>query len=231
VALGAKLLREREGHGVSQEALALAARDCGLSWSRATVAALESLPQRRRFTLGELILLPAIFQLAFGGEIEPLGAVLRDLGRVQLGQGTIADGEALELLVAKGLVKHDSLRTPAGERWKRFWERARTQKYEPGPDLPDVPMPLLVAAAADHVMEAIEKGARRIGVKPIALAVACRERFGRSLAEERDARVSEAGEVSARTLQALRGHATRAILEEVGPRARELDRGRRRRRR
>jgi hypothetical protein len=70
------------------------------------------------------------------------------------------------------------------------------------------------------------KSARKLKLNdPVVLAVAAIARWGRSLTEERDARVETAAtpDVAARTLQALRGHVTRQLVEELKPILREED--------
>src|SRR5258707_11551520 len=75
--LGQRLRALREGGGKRQEDLAAAARGHGLSWSRATVAAIET--GRRRLSVDELLLLPvALNRLAVGrtGEASAAGGLL-----------------------------------------------------------------------------------------------------------------------------------------------------------
>jgi transcriptional regulator with XRE-family HTH domain len=72
---------------------------------------------------------------------------------------------------------------------------------------------VISAAAAD----AERKVARRLGVAPGRVSVAAYQRWGRSLTEERDARVAElvSPRANMRTIQALRGHVTRALMDEL----------------
>jgi len=60
--IGAELKRLREGAGALQEAVALAAQQCGLDWSQATISAIEA--GRRGLSIGELGLLPQIIHAA-----------------------------------------------------------------------------------------------------------------------------------------------------------------------
>jgi hypothetical protein len=64
-----------------------------------------------------------------------------------------------------------------------------------------------------------QKAARKFGVSPEELDSVAREFWGRSLTDERDARVQEQAPADAevRTLQALRGHVTRELLDELEP--------------
>jgi hypothetical protein len=79
--------------------------------------------------------------------------------------------------------------------------------------------PLLEAAHADKLADAEQKAARRLRTFPLAVAVAARRRWRRSFTEERDHRVTAQAQPDAtpRTLQALRGHVTRALLDELRP--------------
>src|SRR5205823_23554 len=64
-----------------------------------------------------------------------------------------------------------------------------------------------------------QKASRRLGVSPEEVARAAGSLWSRSLAEERDARLLRLAPVgaSARTIQALRGHITRTLLQELEP--------------
>jgi transcriptional regulator with XRE-family HTH domain len=57
--------------------------------------------------------------------------------------------------------------------------------------------------------------ARRLEAEPVKLKYASRELWGRDFEEERDARAGDAVEVPPKTLQARRGHASRAMLGEL----------------
>jgi transcriptional regulator with XRE-family HTH domain len=63
------------------------------------------------------------------------------------------------------------------------------------------------------------KASRRLGVSPEEVARAAGSLWSRSLAEERDLRLSKLAPrgASARTRQALRGHMTRTLLKELEP--------------
>jgi hypothetical protein len=82
---------------------------------------------------------------------------------------------------------------------------------------PEAKRPDLEAAHADVAGDAELKAARRLRVPPVAVALAARRSWKRSLTEERDRRVAEEAPADAtpRTLQALRGHISRGLLEEL----------------
>ena len=67
--------------------------------------------------------------------------------------------------------------------------------------------------------DAVRKAARKLGVRPLVLSAAAQGQYGRSFTAERDARVAEQAPADAppRSLQALRGHVTRAMLAELAP--------------
>ena len=62
------------------------------------------------------------------------------------------------------------------------------------------------------------RAAKHIGVEPSEVSVAAFGCWGRSLTEERDARVLDAvAGATPRTAQALRGHVTRQLIAELEP--------------
>ncbi len=70
--------------------------------------------------------------------------------------------------------------------------------------------------ALDEVCNAERHAARKLGTTPERVNLAAVHLWGRTLAEERDHRLSEqAGKASARRRQALRGHITRELLTEL----------------
>lgn len=75
-----------------------------------------------------------------------------------------------------------------------------------------------------EVGDAEQKIGRRLDVTPEVVAEAAHKLWGRSLTDERDRRVGEQASEDAtpRTLRALRGHVTRALLAELEPAVRDL---------
>jgi hypothetical protein len=67
------------------------------------------------------------------------------------------------------------------------------------------------------------KVGRRFSLDPLAVALAARATWGRSLTDERDRRMVEGAPAGTapRAIQALRGHITRALLAELEPRLTE----------
>ena len=234
--LGQRLRALREGGGKRQEDLAAAARGHGLSWSRATVAAIET--GRRQLSMGELFLLPAALNRLTGAEGPASGGLL------------VADllperGDQWVALTPRTSVRVRSLRALLGaaaepmsdqdfdiphrrqtrmaqaalkeslERWmthtNTMWRRIMGR---PGPDLTTLNQAL---EDADGAVE--QQAARGLRVPALAIAFAARKMWNCSLTEQRDRRLAEElrGDPSARRLQALRGHHTRALLVELRP--------------
>jgi hypothetical protein len=63
------------------------------------------------------------------------------------------------------------------------------------------------------------KIAQRLSVKPFDVSLTAHKLWGHSLSEERDRRVAESApkKATARSIQALRGHITRSLIEELQP--------------
>jgi hypothetical protein len=74
----------------------------------------------------------------------------------------------------------------------------------------------LLERALDEVSDAERHAARKLGVSPERLNVVAMRRWGRTLAEERDHRLSDqTRDSSPRSRQALRGHITRDLMNEL----------------
>jgi transcriptional regulator with XRE-family HTH domain len=78
---------------------------------------------------------------------------------------------------------------------------------------------LVLEEDADDLGEPEVRAARSLGIEPDALLLLSILRWGRSLSSERDRRTAERSGpgASARTLQAVRGHVTRELLDELAP--------------
>ena len=254
--LGQRLRALREGGGKRQEEVAAAARGFGLSWSRATVAALES--GRRRLSVDELFLLPAALnRLALGrpGKEAPTsgGLLVADLlpergdqwvaltprtsARVRVLRGVL--GAAAEPIteqdfdtphrrqtrMAQAALQQSIRRWTkhTGTTWRRIMGRPLT-----GPDLTTLNQALEDAHGAVE-----QQAARGLRVPALAIALAARKLWNCSLTEQRDRHLAEElrGQPSARRLQALRGHHTRALIVELRPLLRAVRGSLRRRKR
>src|SRR6266851_1951542 len=249
--LGQRLRALREGASKRQDDLARTARGCGVSWSRATVAAIET--GRRQLSVGELFLLPAVLNRLTGAEVLASGNLL------------VADllperGDQWVTLTPRASVRVRSLRALLGaaaepmseqdfdiphrrqtrmaqaalkesiERWTTHtnttWRRIMGHPLTAS-DLTTLNQALEDAAGA------VEQQAARGRVPALAIALAARKMWNCSLTEQRDRRLAEElrGDPSARRLQALRGHHTRALLVELRPLLRAVRGSLRRRKR
>lgn len=189
------LRRLREAAGRRQEDVAVAARQLGLDWGRSTVGMLEA--DHYELKAAELLLLPLVLLRAGIGDVTLAALLVGDEENVQVGTVGLFKGEVPKLLGRKA----------SAVTW------GTTEVFE-------------VVEAGGHPYavprvfgEAEQKAGRRLGVPARVVMGAALNLWGRSLAEERDARVAESApaEAGARSLQALRAHATRALLAELEP--------------
>jgi hypothetical protein len=202
----------------------------GLGWTQSTVAAIEG--GNRDLSIGEWFLLPTLVGFAAGGapSYPKLAELLPSTGTVALSDETIADVDVLRAEL-EGRLDDDSRHpfadydTPYSRRVRDGARRASAEmkhaKRWPAMTIRDY------GTARDAARgDAERKAARRLGVAPLDLSVAAHGRYGRSFSDERDRRVAEQApsDAAPRTLQALRGHVTRAMVAELAP---VLEQGRR----
>jgi transcriptional regulator with XRE-family HTH domain len=230
-AIGPRLREVRLELGLRQDQDASAAGRVGLGWTQSTVAAIEG--GNRALSLGEWFLLPTLIGHATGFVTHQfeLAELLPASGRVALSEETTADVEVLRDALAGRLTDPDrkvfaDFDTPfirrANEDMRRF--RARVKQL-----LPLWPkMTLLGYEEAQNASrwDAERKAARKLGVGAMDFSVAAHGRYGQSFTAERDRRVAEQApdDAAPGTLQALRGHVTRAMVTELAP---ILEKGRR----
>jgi transcriptional regulator with XRE-family HTH domain len=191
----------RTERGWRLEDVAERARAAGLNWKWDNVAAIER--GMRFLSVEELFVLPALFDLTLPELFNDTDARLLELG--------------------------DACAATAGQlRQSLSGEWSLPVKADGDDSVPGL---------------AEQKAARKFGVEPEMIMRAAQRLWGRSLAAERDARVTEyfdlesewndaAGTLGlrrmpARSLQAIRGHATRELLKELEP---EVESRKRRRR-
>jgi hypothetical protein len=223
-AIGQRLRELRLESGLRQDQVATAARRMGLRWTQSTVAAIER--GNRALSLGEWFLLPSVVGFADGvtGHWPKLAELLPDAGRVALSVETTADVDVLRAELA-GSLDEDSrhplgdYETPFSRKANEGMRRQLAKWKELAPLWPG--MTLRGAQGAEEAArgDAERKAARKLGVEPLRLSVAAHGRYGRSFTDERDARVADQApaDASPRSLQALRGHVTRAMLAELAP--------------
>jgi transcriptional regulator with XRE-family HTH domain len=191
--IGERLRAIRESAGKTQEEIAALARQWGLPWTQGTIATIED--GRRDISLRSE-LFPFLFALS-----RPFTDLLPASSNDRVVITDHAD------VPAKAL--HDILTTKIdypvrGYRLKAGKASISTKTYPAKAQL----------IASDALGAAERKAAAVLGVEPEAIAKAARKLWGRSLPEERDARLTARG-ATPRTTQALRGHATRELLSEL----------------
>jgi len=223
-AIGQRLRELRLESGLRQDQVATAARQVGLGWTQATVAAIER--GNRALSLGEWFLLPTVVGFAGGitGPWPKLAELLPSSGRVGLSAETTADVDVLRGELA-GQLDHDSRHpfgdydTPTARQLKESTRRFWNQVKELLPLWRDMTPRGYRDAQNAARGDAERKAARKLGVPALRLSVAAHGRYGHSFTAERDARVAGQAPADAppRSLQALRGHVTRAMLAELAP--------------
>jgi transcriptional regulator with XRE-family HTH domain len=189
--VGKALRGWREARGIRQDEVARAARQVGLPWTRSVVVALEA--ERRYLTIDEFKRLPRLLELLGAPPGEPEA-------RLEC-HGALAQIEVVPLLRSKA--QRINMVVPV--------EMVPALQYE------DESTKYAAYRAAGGDLE--QKVARRFRMDPLVVALVALKAWGRSLSEERDRRVAEqvAAGTSARAIQALRGHVTRALRKELDP--------------
>lgn len=201
--VGKNLRTWREEAELTQSEVARAAGELGFSWRQSTVAAIEN--GRREVSLGEFLALPFIVNRlapnAGGGRFLHLAGLLQGGGTdVALSPDTWLHDPTnnLQGLVRSGIVGvEDGI--PAG-----------AVRPRPGV-LKEIP------ERVEGVLEAEGKAARSLAVSPMEIRAASHRVWGRSLTDEREARLKGRvdDDASPRSLQAHRGHVTRELLAEL----------------
>lgn len=190
--VGERIRVRREARGWLQEQLAHEMTGVGFSWQRSTVAAVER--GHRRVAALELVAVAGVMGRS----------LTRFLGPDEGEKGVMIRGEVwapADVVVELGdtVPVHWTLAgivgTIDGERPE--WTQSGGPRRLP------------VAES-----EADVKAARALGIEVAELRALAAQTWGRSLEREREARVDVEG-VSARTVQARRGHVTRRLLDEL----------------
>lgn len=213
--VGERLRSLREDRGARQEDVADAVRLAGLEWTRSTVAAIEA--GRREVSLEELLLLSLAYRL-------PLSFFFEGDGRVDLTPGATATRSVIRAKLNGDTQRWgpDDWDVPSDRVWPEFlalltnWHSRYAWAW---PDMPEGTGGMLAAAEAARAGEAEHTVAKRFGVAPVGVSMAAFGRWGRGFTAERDRRVADeaAPDASARSLQALRGHVSRALIDELAP--------------
>lgn len=191
-AIGQQMRRLREAAGVRQETIAAAARFWRLpTWTQATVAAIEL--GQRGLSVGEFVTLPLLFHEAgigrpSGGHLELEDFVPRMVDGFP-NVPVVPDGFGMPLRIVRTLLRGGH--PPAS---------VQPDRAETGPG------------------EAERKAARKLGCSPNDIVAAARQLWGHTLSEERDQRIGKRAEkLDRRSLQAVRGRVTRALVRDLEP--------------
>jgi len=224
--IGQRLDQIRGTAGLTDEEIAAGARDLGLPWTRNTVVGIEN--GKRALNVGEFLLLPLILERAFDRAQRPaatLGLVdLLPTGWVDIG-GALIDGDALGALLRGGTLDAAKVRSiPRGQLPARQVRRPKGVELEAVRGM----LPAEEAEAARIEREALgdaeTKLARSLGTIAELVVLASREAWGRTLSEERDARLealdvprgpADDAQTRRRALTALRGHITRELAKQI----------------
>ena len=212
--IGASIRVLRESRGLRQDDLAGLARPWGMDWGQATVAAIEL--GRRQLGIEELALLTKVLDVE-------LANIFGDSGSVRLTPAVEVDATALSEIFS-GRARRTSIwpdlradpvaaqnAAIANHLWPAHHHQdPRSSEYQAN-------VGILKAAHVDALSDAECKAARRLRTFPLAIAATARKLWGQSFTEERDRRVAKEASTDAtpRTLQALRGHVTRRMLEDL----------------
>jgi transcriptional regulator with XRE-family HTH domain len=221
IARGVAAARQRKRW--TQEEAAREFRYHGLTtWRTSTVGSLEAGLRRPRFD--EVLLMAAALEVS----LEEL--IVGEDELVELGDGAVMTPHAIRILLRDfdELLKLPirSVYFPGYEKLGELYARSKAEREGLEPLLEPLvrwserygQMKLTGgdwSAALGTPGDAERHAARRLGVHPAQLKLAARVLYRRNFAEERDARIGDAGELEPRSLQARRGLVTRAMLAQL----------------
>lgn len=242
-ALAARLKARRLDGQFSQEQVAAAARDVGIDWYRETVAAIEN--GKRAISVEELLLLPLAFGRLQGdiGPAFELAELLPEQGFLRLTRQASISVSAASAAVTGTATAPDRkpfadfdvpihARMKAGineafEHWAVIDDHWRADHGEGM--TPRILREIRQAAAG----EAERKAATKLGVTPYQVSLASFFLHKQSLTSARDKMVAarldaappavhggpqlvrDGAEILPRTIQALRGHMTRVLVDQI----------------
>lgn len=229
--IGGNVRRVREARGLTQDALAAVLRSHGLDWGRTALIRAET--GDRDWRLGEVVL------VALALEVKPDELLAGD-GPARIGDSATVELKALRRYLTGGaLPRRDEVDLPDVELVPELWdERAYAEELLAGIDESTVRR-MEQAAGRQAEVQAARKLTDRLGrdVSPMDLVRAAFDLWRRGLTHERERRLRErlelddvdsmeavllghpisAPDVPTRRLQALRGHITRDLLDELAP--------------
>lgn len=203
--LGQRLRDWRNEFGASQEDLSNLVRVEGINWTRPKIAQIES--GKRRLTIDELLVLSFATGKPLKYWLDP------GEGHLRISERLVFSSEAAVAIASSRKPKtvvyrpHEigEVRLPP-DAFKAF-----EFSFESSPE----------ATQDIHTFtgyEAEMNAASRFGVDPASVVLASRALWGQSLTPERDARAKVwlSKHDDKRTIQAMRGHMSRVLLDELG---------------
>lgn len=224
--VGERIREMREISQVRQEDIAATARKhYGLAWTRATIAALES--GKRSLSVEELVLLPLIVSFSHCRlpDNENSFIELQDLipssGWVAISRETNVQADIIKEVLAGEVGKSvpgyiDSPYTRRIQEALPKWTEKMTafaKKYdETQARWPNTKVPWR-DFDNEITSDVVKKMATKLRTTPLEIVFASHSLWNRSLAQERDSRLSETD--NTRTIQALRGHVTRSLTKDL----------------
>jgi len=208
-AIGEQLRQLREANGLRQDDAAIAARQSGLPWTRNMIVALEA--GRRDLSIDEFVRLPRLLE-RLGVATEEFQVQLQARGNAaQMRAGGVTT--SLDLQVPWASTPGEEDRVARAYRAMDWW-RTRSPS---GAATETRRKEALLAAYEGAGADLEQKVGRQRKLDPLIVALVAHRRWGRTLTAERDRRVAEQtpADTSPRTLQGIRGHLTRALLQEL----------------
>ena len=199
-AVGQQIRALRAQAGITQEDVAASARNNGLNWVRATVAAVEL--GRRELSCSELLLLPvALYGVGLRVELADL---IPEKGQIEMSKYSPKAGFPVSRTIEAGALRQ----IVSGRACDAMRHLATTTLDKIARHAPEA-----LASLGDSVV----KAAGRLGVQPSVLTRTAMKLWGQSLSEERERRLAreDISESDPRSLQARRGHITRKLLAEI----------------
>ena len=170
-AIGESLQALRVERGLRQDEVAAEARALGLSWTRATIAAIET--GRRELSVGELWLLPWLYHVEVPDLVKaPVVQVTPDVTMPGHLARASASGRALRTPYTTWASEPDANSKDMSDRLMTRVGRSR-QVRRSWPDATDSD---IRAAAADAGGEVEVRAAHRLGIDSMGLALAARRR-------------------------------------------------------
>lgn len=221
--VGENVRRIREEAGARQDDVAAAARGEGLRWTRSKIAALER--GEKALDLAEAVLLAEAMGKVAGRPVAVADLLAGD-GAVRLSSALVLHRESLRRFLGGVPVRVLVRDIPGGpDRMRVAMAKMPAMLERAARMIGSGPSVDLVIHAEDHAGDAEGRVGRTLGVSKMDVAYLAVGLWGRTLAEERDHRVSDDVPLTSRS--AKRGRVTRQLVEELRTRLLEVDDGER----